>query len=261
MASIAAELGISRTAVSLVLKGAGDRYRISADTQARVRELSERLEYRPSALATALATGRTGVLGLIFPNVYESFMSEVVRGVEEVLHEAGAVMMLCTSGFDPAQELRNVRALVDREVDALIFVPYAPFRGEAHDSDAPFAVLRDAGLPTVCVDRVPPRWSGPAVVQDDRAAAARAALRLAGAGARRIAYVSFDLACSSLDDRRAGWADGLSAAGGARATSPPACGGSTACPPGSAPTPGSWRRAGWPSASARSRASWARALR
>lgn len=218
MASIAAELGLSRTAVSLVLKGEGGRYRISRETQARVRELSERLEYRPSALATALATGRTGVLGLVFPNVYENFMSEIVRGVEEVLHRAGAVMMLCTSGFDPEQELRNLRALVDRSVDALIFVPYAPFRGEPFDPEAPFAILRAAGIPTVCVDRVPPGWDGRAVVQDDRAAAARAVARLAtganGApGARRIAFVSFDLRCSSVEERRAGWLQGLSGLG------------------------------------------------
>lgn len=213
MASIAQELGVSRTTVSLVLKGEGERYRIADETRNRILELAQKLEYRPCGIATALATGRSGVTGVVLPNLHEPYMVELVRGIQQVLEPQAVVMMVGSSNFDPGIELRTLEAFSERGVDAFIFMPYAPFRGFEHDLEKPFRYLQSREIPVVCIDRAPAFWKGILVRQDDRGAAGLAVRSLAARGARRIALLSFDLVCPALEDRIAGYREAIHHAG------------------------------------------------
>lgn len=64
---VADEAGISPTTVSFIMNGKG---RISEATRANVLAIADRLGYRPSAAAIALATGRSNILALAFPRAY-----------------------------------------------------------------------------------------------------------------------------------------------------------------------------------------------
>ena len=209
MKSLAEELGLSRSTVSFVLNGEAEKRRIPPETAQRIRDRAAELAFQPDFFARALNTRRTGSIGLVFPDVHEAYMSEMVRGIDEVLGHHNALMMLTSSRFDRALERRNVEALLHRGIDGLLLVPCADFRG-AESLVPPLAdLLRGAGLPVVAIDRVPAGWTADAVVQDDREAARRIVGRLLAAGARSVALVSFDLEASSLDDRRAGYLDAL----------------------------------------------------
>jgi len=74
MQELAAELKLSRTTVSLVLKGESERFRISAETRDRVLEHALRHNFKPNYFASMLNTKRTGLVGLILPNVFESYI-------------------------------------------------------------------------------------------------------------------------------------------------------------------------------------------
>lgn len=66
---VAQAAGVSRTAVSKVLHGKGASVRVSPDKAATIREIAERLNYKPNALARSLFTGRTHTVGLIFEHL------------------------------------------------------------------------------------------------------------------------------------------------------------------------------------------------
>ena len=204
--TIAAACGLSRTTVSAVLRGEAARYRIAPATADRVREAAEALDWRPNYFARSLNRKRTGTIGVLFPDVFERFMGETVRGIEEALSVADYRMLLSTSRFDPDEELRAIEAFSYRGVDGLLIAPYAPFSG---GPPRVAELVRAIGaVPCVVIDRTPDGLDAGAAgyglaVQADRAAARAATRHLAAGG--RVAFLGFDLAASSVRERRAGY--------------------------------------------------------
>lgn len=213
MKSIAEDLQVSRSTVSFVLAGEAERRRINPETANRILERARELGFRPNYFAQALNTRKTGAIGLVFPDVHEAFMAEMLRGIDGVFARHDVTMMLCSSRMDRTLEMRNIESLLYRGVDGLIIVPCAEFT--AHPSAVPPLAERLAGekLPIVCADRIPHGWNGHAVVQDDRAGAQRAVEQLIAGGARRIGCISFDLDASSSNERIAGYRDALAQRG------------------------------------------------
>lgn len=207
--TISEVLGLSKTTVSLVLKGDGNKYRISKKTQTRVSDYAAEVGFEPNFLAKALATKKTSTIGLIFPDVHESFMSEMVRGIETELYEAGYSIMLSTSGFNSEFELRNIRQLIHRKVDGIIIAPYIPI-SNANFSHAYLEELKKASCPVIFVDRIPPgnkdiSW----IIQNDYDVAFNAVGLLHNMGCKKIGCLSFNLDISSINNRIRGYRDGM----------------------------------------------------
>ena len=70
MADVAREAGVSQMTVSRVVNDKGD---VSSATRQRILSIIDRLGYRPSGIARGLATQRTGTLGLVVPDVANTF--------------------------------------------------------------------------------------------------------------------------------------------------------------------------------------------
>lgn len=204
MNQLAKSLGLSRTTVSLVLKGETQRYRIAPATRDRILDAARDAGYRPNYFATALNRQRSATIGILFPNVFESFMSEVVKGIEDVLYPAQYTMVLSTSRFDTAHEQRAIDQFRHRGVDGLLVVPNAPFRGHPHDYSHLEAVVRDH-IPIVFVDRHIEGIRCSHVVQDDFRGALNATRALLARGARRPALLSLDIDVSSVRERMRGF--------------------------------------------------------
>lgn len=209
MKSIADELGVSRSTVSFVLGGEAGRRRINAQTAERIVQRAEALGFRPNYFAQALNTHKTGAIGLVFPEVHEAYMSEMLHGIDEVFAQHDTSMMLSSSRMDRALELRNIESLLHRGVDGLILVPCAEFKARASATPSLSAFLAAQKIPVVCADRVPAGWQGNAVVQDDKNAARQAVEALFARGAKRVGCISFDLDASSITGRIAGYRDAL----------------------------------------------------
>ena len=77
LVSIAERSGCSISTVSRVLSGNAAKYRISQHTVARVTEEVKRCNYTPSLLAKGLRTNRTDTIGLLIPNIENSFFAGV----------------------------------------------------------------------------------------------------------------------------------------------------------------------------------------
>ncbi len=77
---IANRAGVSVTTVSLVLNGKENR--IAKETKKRVISIANELDYRPNQLAVGLITRRTNTIGLILPDISNSFFEELAKGAE-----------------------------------------------------------------------------------------------------------------------------------------------------------------------------------
>jgi LacI family transcriptional regulator len=173
--------------------------RISAPTRRRVERAASRLAYRANPLARGLSMRRTFTVGLIVGDLTNPFFAQLARGVDETLHDFGYTYLLADMDGDGARQAVLAQRLVDRHVDGLLAtVPHDP------------EVLTGLSIPVVAIDRCP---GIPSVSSDNVAGGRLAADHLVAAGYRRIAILHADPKLAPVHDRRAGFRQGLEAAG------------------------------------------------
>ena len=111
---IAKELGVSPSTVSRALKDHPD---ISQETKKMVKELVEKLRYKPNTVALSLRNRKTNIIGVIVPQMVHHFFSSVISGIEEAAVSAGYNVMIFQSNEDYDREVLNVQSLMSSRVD------------------------------------------------------------------------------------------------------------------------------------------------
>lgn len=195
---VAREAGVSVATVSHALSG---KRPVSARTRSRIARAAARLGYRPNAIAAAMTTGRTQTLGVVVPDIANPFFGELLAAVEHTAAERGYSVVASSSELDPALEARAVRALHDRRVDAVLYLPWSPTPTPA------LAELAAAGIRVVCLDEdLPdaPESASTLVVENVRGGEL-AAEHLRALGHTEIGIVAGPLALPTARDRVAGF--------------------------------------------------------
>ncbi|MDQ2931565.1 MAG: LacI family transcriptional regulator, partial [Gemmatimonadota bacterium] len=89
---------------------------VSPETRQRVAEVATRLGYSPHGAARSLITRTTYALGVLLPDLYGEFFSEIIRGIDHTAQAAG-YHILVSSSHDSKDEidaaLRSMRGRVD----------------------------------------------------------------------------------------------------------------------------------------------------
>lgn len=116
MADVARRAGVSVITVSRVLR---EPERVAVETRTRVLSAIETMGYVPNLIARSLKSRRSGIIAAVIPSVTHSIVAEVVRGMTEVLNEAGLHLLLADSGFSPHEEEVLVAAFLARRPDAI----------------------------------------------------------------------------------------------------------------------------------------------
>jgi DNA-binding LacI/PurR family transcriptional regulator len=119
---------VSQSTVSLVLSGKSAG-RISARTEAAVRQAAEELGYRPNVAARALRTGTARTVGLVVTDVTHPFFGPVLRGAQVAAWRAGYAVALVDVANDPDRERDSFEALRAGPVDGFLFFTVEPPAG------------------------------------------------------------------------------------------------------------------------------------
>ncbi|WIE53972.1 LacI family DNA-binding transcriptional regulator [Curtobacterium sp. MCBD17_003] len=179
---VADRAGISIGTVSNVVRG---YQHVSPRMRARVQAAIDELGYRPNGLARSLATGRSRMLGLAFPDLRRPYFAELAHVFARVAESHGYRLLLIETG-GTAEGERAV--LADREagtIDALVMHPQMLSAGELD------AMRR--GMPVVFLGEDPQPTTSDQVAIDNVAAAEDAVAHLLGLGRRRIAFLGHEV--------------------------------------------------------------------
>jgi DNA-binding LacI/PurR family transcriptional regulator len=121
---VAREARVSPKTVSRVIRG--DDY-VSTETFERVQEVINRLGYRPNRAARSLVSNRSGVIGVVIPDINNPFFSEVVRGIEDTAIQRDYNVLLFSTGAYPERERAAYRYLEENRADGIIIdLPLIP---------------------------------------------------------------------------------------------------------------------------------------
>ena len=175
---VADAAGVSQAAVSYALRGIN----VSEETQERVRKVAEDLGYEANPIARALASGRTGMVGIVGPSLEDLWQQRFAAEAGRVLLARDHFALIVDAGGDPDRQRILATQLRDQQVDGLIVSPVNP-------SDEFWTEIAKA-LPVVSIGDA---LAGASVVGevlfDNRTGVAHALEHLHGLGHRRIAVL------------------------------------------------------------------------
>ncbi len=193
---VAEAAGVSVATVSRALRGLPN---VAAGTRLRVKQIAEKLQYRPDPNASRLATGRSGAIGLAVPVFNAWYFSEVVAGAEAVLTDAGYDVIISSIQSHEQRTLFVSRSADQRCCEGIIMVGLALDQAECD------LLLRSKVHAVTTGTKIS---HFPGVVIDNVAVGADAAAHLADLGHRRIGLIAAEedpLDFSVPQDRRRGF--------------------------------------------------------
>ncbi len=107
---VARSAGVSVATVSRVYNGST---LVREATRDRVRQVAEELGYSPHGAARSLITSRTHTIGVLLPDIYGEFFSEVIRGIDQAAQQEGYHLLVSSARDDLETALRSMRGRVD----------------------------------------------------------------------------------------------------------------------------------------------------
>jgi LacI family transcriptional regulator len=192
---------LARVSVATVSAVVNEKKGVRPVLVQRVQEAMKALDYHPDQVARSLKVRRTTTVGVVIPDLASGFFVEVVRGVEDAARTAGYSVLLCNSNDDAAQEQRQLSLLFSRRVDGILLASTNPYSMGQRPSRP--------DIPLVLFDRVPPGYTGSALVIDNMGAAYEATNYLISLGHRKIAFIAGRLDLSTGNLRAEGFRKAL----------------------------------------------------
>ena len=185
IAEVAQAAGVSRATVSRVMNG---RVTVDEDLAQRVREVAERLHYRPSTVARSLSLGRTNTVAVVVPDLANPMFQQILRGVSAAAAEDGYRVLVADTS-ETASDERQVALDARLRCDALVLV--SPRMPEAELR----ALLPEVG-PVVVINREPD-GATPTLAIDYAAGIEEIVEHLVGLGHRHLLYLAGPVASAS----------------------------------------------------------------
>jgi LacI family transcriptional regulator len=128
LADVARRAGLSKTAASMVLNGR-EGTRLSAEAHQRVFAAAEELGYRPNVAARSLRTRKTATIAFVSDVVATTrFAGDLIRGALDAARERDHVLLIAETQGDAAFEQHAIDAMLDRQVDGVIYAAMATRR-------------------------------------------------------------------------------------------------------------------------------------
>jgi DNA-binding LacI/PurR family transcriptional regulator len=115
---VAARAGVSPATVSRVFT---QPQAVTLQTRQRVLEAADELRYAPNPVARSLARGRTGNLGIVVPDLANSFSALATKAVQHQARRDGYALFVADADDQAGGEARLARAIA-QQVDGLVLL-------------------------------------------------------------------------------------------------------------------------------------------
>jgi LacI family transcriptional regulator, repressor for deo operon, udp, cdd, tsx, nupC, and nupG len=145
---IAKSLNIS---VSTVSRALHDHPGIGLITKIRVKQLAKELNYEPNQTAIFFQKGRSFNIGVILPELSESFFSSAISGIEDTANKRNYTVLLAQSHDNEDTERKLVAKMKSQRVDGMLVSITKNTSSYDH-----FEILKKFNIPVVFFDRIPP---------------------------------------------------------------------------------------------------------
>ena len=120
-ADIAAFTGFSKTTVSRYFN---DPDSLTEENQAKIADALEKLNYKENKLAKVLANGKTEIVGVIIPNLYMHYYSDILGRLIGTYEKFGYKFIVFSGNDDPEAEKNYITELLSYNIEGLIVLSH-----------------------------------------------------------------------------------------------------------------------------------------
>jgi len=197
MKDIARIAGVTQATVSYVINGSED---ISEAVKKKVLDTAEKLGYIPNLVARNLKKRKTNTIGIIVPDVMNSYYSEMIKYNERIIRESEYFTFICNTMHDAQIEDWYIISLIQQKVAGVI-ICYGLTNRECYKKlyqhHIPFVVIDDeTGIEGA---------EAPCVLVNHKKGSLLAVKHFVSMGIKNIAYCSEPLYNMALRDRYEGF--------------------------------------------------------
>lgn len=202
---LAKELGISVSSVSKALR---DSHEISSTTKRRVNELVTKLNYVPNPYASSLRRRNSKTIGVVIPEVTDSFFAQAINGIETIAVEKGYHVLIYLTHERFEKEKTILKDFESGRVDGVLMSVSKETIQCTHINE-----LMGIGIPLVFFDRVMEEIETTRITTNDYESAYLATKHLVSKGCREVLFLSFSNNLSISGKRLQGYKNALADSG------------------------------------------------
>ncbi|RCX16545.1 LacI family transcriptional regulator [Anaerobacterium chartisolvens] len=201
---VAEHLGISVSTVSRVVNG---KDRVSPETRAAVLAALESLNYQPNEIARSLKAQTSKAIGIIVPDITNTFFASVIKGVESTTRKNNYSAVICNSDGDAKREEEYLKLLLKKQITALVIATVS-------EDVSIFKTYKDFGIPVVFIDNLPKmKTKFDFVTIDNVEASYRLTKHIISLGHKSIAAISGPVSESTGSERLQGFKKAMQESG------------------------------------------------
>ena len=194
MKDIARRTGLGLATISSYFNGGNVREKNRIKIEEAIREL----HYEVNEVARGLKTNATKTIGVVIPELNNTFCAEIITGMEDVLRSHGYATIVCDCRTDKRLERDAVEFLSRKRVDGIISMPV-----DAEGNH--LKKFQKTGKPIVLIDRRIRELSCDSVLVDNEKAAEDAMRVFFQAGHRKIGIIGGPEEISTAQERLQGY--------------------------------------------------------
>ena len=176
---------LAEVSISTVSRVINDSKPVSPEARRRVLKAIEDLGYKPNEIARSLVTKKSNLIGVIVVDIGNSYVAQIVRGIEEIGRMYKYDILLCSSYGIEETELRFIHLLMQKQVEGIIIVSEIATTRIAEN-------INKYKVPFVYLNRLYDISKTPTVTIDDEIASSTMTNHLIDHGHKNILYVTWD---------------------------------------------------------------------
>lgn len=188
---VALASGVSIATVSRVLNNSES---VTEITRAKVTKAMVQLGYNRNAVARSLKVRKTKTIGIIAPELSNTFFMEILEAMERSLALKDYTMVLCSSNNSIEDERKKLQVMIERTVDALVIIPVSDEGSHLENK-----VLQQ--IPMIILDRQIPSLNYDTVLTDNHYGVRNATQGLIREGFKRIGFLGGSLNIPTAKER------------------------------------------------------------
>ena len=193
---------VAKVSVATVSRALNGHDNVTDAVRRAVLQAAADLRYTPHAAARSLSSRQTHTIGVVLPDLYGEFFSELVRGIDQVARERGQYLLVSSYHGHPEEQGAALRAMRGRVDGLLVMSPYVDDSGHLTGN-------LDPSLPVVMINTHLPDAGFVSLRVDNHGAALRMVEHLAAQGCRRIAFIGGPADNFDARERLRGYRDAL----------------------------------------------------
>ncbi len=198
---VAKQAGVSISTVSRVIN---DSKPVTDEVKQRVLDVIKETGYIPNPLARSLVTKKSKLIGVVVPELSDSFVNEILNGIEEIAKMYDYDILLANTYSNREQELKSINLLRAKQVEGIVMISWKV--EEEHIN-----YIQNCGIPATYISKTARNYDIHTVSTSNKEATYDMTKYLVGKGHEKIAFIMTSEDDTVLEmERLSGYEDALS---------------------------------------------------